>query len=244
MYTIAIIILGALCGGFVTGLAGFSTGWTALGFWLYVVDPVVAAALVVMCSVVGQVQSLSTVRRAVTWQRVWPFLLGGLVGVPLGVAALRAVDPKPSKGCSACCSAAIPALPSRTPALTDGSLERESRRWAGRVWRRRLGGVAGLSGPLPTIWCGLRGWQADAQRGLYQPYNLTILERRADDLCDPRHSHHAHLGAWLSLRLPATLLGAYGGMRLYGRIDDQQFRYLVLWLLLVSGLGLTASNLL
>ena len=112
MYTIAIIILGALCGGFVTGLAGFSTGWTALGFWLYVVDPVVAAALVVMCSVVGQVQSLSTVRRAVTWQRVWPFLLGGLVGVPLGVAALRAVDPKPSKGCSACCSAAIPASPS------------------------------------------------------------------------------------------------------------------------------------
>ena len=94
---ITIVVLGALCGGFVTGLAGFGTGLTALGLWLYVVEPVVAAALVVTCSVIAQVQSLHAVRRAVTWRRVWPFLLGGLVGVPLGVAALRLVDPKTLK---------------------------------------------------------------------------------------------------------------------------------------------------
>lgn len=38
-----------------------------------------------------------------------------------------------------------------------------------------LGGVAGLSGALLTIWCGLRGWSADTQRGGYQPFNLAIL---------------------------------------------------------------------
>ena len=43
--------------------------------------------------------------------------------------------------------------------------------------------------------------------------------------------------------LPATLLGAYGGLRLYGRVDNRQFRYLVLWLLLASGLAFTVSNL-
>ena len=134
MYTIAIIVLGALCGGFVTGLAGFGTGLTALGFWLYVVDPIVAAALVVICSVVGQVQSLYTVRRAVTWRRVWPFLLGGLVGVPLGVAALRVVDPKTLKILLGLLLVGYTSVTLGIPALAD--------RWHGE-------------GALPMGWWGL-----------------------------------------------------------------------------------------
>jgi uncharacterized membrane protein YfcA len=43
--------------------------------------------------------------------------------------------------------------------------------------------------------------------------------------------------------LPATLLGAYLGIRLYGRVNDQQFRTLVLSLLLASGIVLMVSNL-
>ena len=38
-----------------------------------------------------------------------------------------------------------------------------------------LGGAAGLSGPLPTIWCGLRGWNRSRQRAVYQPFNLAVL---------------------------------------------------------------------
>jgi uncharacterized protein len=93
MSTVAVLALGALGGGFVTGLAGFGTGLTALGLWLHVVSPAVAAALVAVCSVAGQIQSLYAVRRGVAWSRAWPFLVGGVLGVPLGVAALRVVDP-------------------------------------------------------------------------------------------------------------------------------------------------------
>ncbi len=81
--TEAIVVAGALCGGVVTGLAGFGTALTALGFWLYVVDPAIAAALVVICSVVGQLQSLCRVRRAVSWTLAWPFLLGTWLGLRL-----------------------------------------------------------------------------------------------------------------------------------------------------------------
>jgi uncharacterized membrane protein YfcA len=94
MDIVAVIALGALCSGFVSGLAGFGTGLVALGFWLHVVNPVVSAALVVICSVVSQAQSLYILRRAVAWHRFWPFLIGGVLGVPIGVAALRFVDPK------------------------------------------------------------------------------------------------------------------------------------------------------
>jgi hypothetical protein len=41
MTTIAFVLLfvGALAGGFVSGLAGFGTALTALGIWLYVLPP-------------------------------------------------------------------------------------------------------------------------------------------------------------------------------------------------------------
>ncbi|THF63518.1 sulfite exporter TauE/SafE family protein [Pseudothauera rhizosphaerae] len=174
----AIIVLGALAGGFVTGLAGFGTGLTALGFWLHAVEPVVAAALVVICSVAGQLQSLRTarVRRTLNWPRTWPFLLGGLAGMPLGVAALRAVDPGALK------------ILLGLLLVGYGSITLGLRR-------------------MPTV-----AWGGKAADAL---------------VC-----------------LPATLLGAYGGIRLYGRVNDRQFRrYLVLWLLLASGIVLVISNL-
>jgi uncharacterized membrane protein YfcA len=201
------IVLGALCGGFVTGLAGFGTGLTALGFWLYVVDPVVAAALVVICSVVGQVQSLYTVRRAVMWQRTWPFLLGGLIGVPLGVTVLRVVDPKILKGVLGLVLVVYTSVSlgfRRLPTVA----------WGGRIadgvvgfGGGILGGVAGLSGPLPTIWCGLRGWRADAQRGVYQPYNLTILSVALMAYATQGITHYARLG--FGSCVPACLPDGY-----------------------------------
>jgi uncharacterized membrane protein YfcA len=42
---------------------------------------------------------------------------------------------------------------------------------------------------------------------------------------------------------PSYILGAYLGIRMYGRVNDQQFRTMVLWLLLISGIVLTVSNL-
>lgn len=242
MTTTIVVVLGALCGGFVTGLAGFGTGLTALAFWLHVVNPVVAAALVAACSVVGQAQSLFTVRRAITWRRVWPFMAGGVIGVPVGVASLRWIDPQTLKvflGLLLICYTGVMLGVRRYPTVT----------WGGKAADGvigfsggALGGVAGLSGPLPTIWCGLRGWNADAQRAVYQPFNLTIL---AIALCA-----HILLGnvteqVWelIFMCIPATILGAYLGIRMYGRVNDQQFRVLVLWLLLISGIVLTVSNL-
>lgn len=105
-----------------------------------------------------------------------------------------------------------------------------------------LGGVAGLSGPLPTIWCSMRGWSADAQRGVYQPFNLAILATAL-------FVHFAQgilteqVWGFALACLPATILGAYLGVRMYGRVNERQFRILVLLLLLASGIVLTVTNL-
>jgi len=240
--TIVLVVLGALCGGFVTGLAGFGTGLTALAFWLHVVSPAVAAVLVTACSVVGQTQSLFTVRRAVTWRRLWPFLVGGIAGVPAGVALLQSVDPRTLKvflGMFLTGYAGVMLALRRLPATS----------WGGRVadgvvgfGGGTLGGLAGLSGPLPTIWCGIRGWTADAQRAVYQPFNLIIL---AITLCTYVTRGVVTGDVWMEVAacIPATVAGAYLGIRAYGRINDRQFKLIVLCLLLVSGIVLTVSNL-
>ena len=39
LFAFALLLLGALAGGFVSGLAGFGTALMALGIWLYVLPP-------------------------------------------------------------------------------------------------------------------------------------------------------------------------------------------------------------
>lgn len=240
--TTIIVVSGAFCGGFVTGLAGFGTGLTALAFWLHVVDPVVAAALVVTCSVVGQTQSLFTVRRAIAWRRAWPFLAGGVIGVPLGTVALQAIDPQALKVALGILlvgyTAAMLAL-RRLPVTAWGGKAADGVVGFGGG---TLGGLAGLSGPLPTIWCGLRGWTADAQRAVYQPFNLIIL---VIVLCTyiAQGTMTPEIWRLAMICAPATVLGAFLGIRTYGNVNDRQFRKLVLWLLLASGVVLIVSNL-
>ncbi len=105
-----------------------------------------------------------------------------------------------------------------------------------------MGGIAGLSGPLPTLWCGLRGWSKDAQRGVYQPYNLGVLGFTLA-VYAVQGVITARVLELALICLPMTVIGVWLGLSSYGRLDDRQFRALVLWLLLASGLVLAASNL-
>src|SRR5258708_23624257 len=95
LLAIALIALGALVAGFVSGLSGFAFGMVSVAFWLHVIEPAALAPLVVACSLIVQGYSLSTVRRGVDLGRLWPFLLGGALGLPVGIALLGSLDHPP-----------------------------------------------------------------------------------------------------------------------------------------------------
>ncbi len=237
-----IVAVGAGLGGFVTGLAGFGTGLVALGVWLHVLDPLLAAPLVVICSVIGHLQSIWGLRGRLDWSRLWPFLAGGLPGIPLGVLLLGLLDPQVFRGLVGLfllAYAGTMLLLRKLPVLHFGGRPMDA---AVGLGGGVLGGFAGLSGPLPTIWCGLKGWTKDEQRSVFQGFNLSILSLSlvSQALGGVVTGEVLLLGL---VCLPATLLGAWLGHRTYGRIDDRQFRRLVLWLLLASGAALTVSNL-
>jgi uncharacterized protein len=92
------------------------------------------------------------------------------------------------------------------------------------------------------IWAQLRGMPKDELRGVNQPYNMSILtaaivSAALSGLVDRR------LLVWAAFCLPATVIGAHVGLALYGRINELQFRRIVLVLLGLSGLTLIASSL-
>src|ERR1700730_2214303 len=239
MHTAAIFVLlvGAHAGGFVTGLAGFGTGLMALGIWLYVLPPSIAVPLVLICSIVAQSSTLPAFRRHIDFKLVWPFLIGGLAGVPLGTMLVADADPRIFKLSVGALLLVFPAALyfNRKPLAWSfgGRAADAAIGFAGGI----LGGLAGLSGPIPTLWASVRGWGKHERRGVFQIYNWTVLTLA---LC-------LQVGAglitsevvWLALfALPATIFGAWLGARAYHVLSDRNFRDVVLGLLFLSGLGL------
>ncbi len=239
----ALILAGALAGGYVTGLTGFGTGLTALAFWLHAVQPTVAAPLVVICSIIGQVQTLPAIWHAIVWRRVLPFILGGLVGVPLGTVLLALISLEEFKLCVGgllvvYCGFML--LKKKPHAVTwGGGLADGVIGFGGGI----LGGLAGLSGPLPTIWATLRGWGKDEKRGVFQIFNLSILLFAAASQAFSGYLT-SEVGRFTLVALPGTLLGAWLGRKTYNRLGDGRFNQVVLTLLMFSGVSIIVTTML
>ena len=238
---IAIVVAGALAAGFVNGLTGTGYALMALGFWLQVMPPVTAAPLVALCAVAGHLQALRSIWRGVRWPRLWPFLLAGLLGVPVGTALLEHVRVQPLKlgvGVLLILYSAWMGLVRRPPIVRGGGRLADA---AAGLTGGVLGGMASLSGPAPTIWVQLRGWTKDEQRGVNQPFNMTVLtaallSAAAGGLLDER------FWIWAAMGVPVSLAGARLGLVLYGRVNDAAFRHLVLLMLAASGTTLIVTS--
>src|SRR5262245_62008959 len=89
---LGVVAIGALIGSVVSGLAGFAFGLVTLGLWLHAIEPTLAAPLVVACSLAVQFMGIRALWHAISWQRVWPFVLAGLIGVPVGSYLLGHLD--------------------------------------------------------------------------------------------------------------------------------------------------------
>jgi uncharacterized protein len=236
-----LLFVGALAGGFVSGLAGFGTALMALGIWLYVLPPSAAVPLVLICSVVAQSATLPSMWKSFDLTLVWPFLIGGLLGVPIGTMLVAHADPNVFKLTVGILLLVFPtALYFSAPMafefggrIADGIIG-----FIGGI----LGGLAGLSGPLPILWASVRGWGKDDRRGIFQTFNWTVLFvalglQAAGGLVGREV-------IWFAvLAFPATILGSRIGARFYRALSDRNFRDVVLGMLVISGAILVWNSL-
>jgi uncharacterized membrane protein YfcA len=238
---IAIFASTAFAAALVAGIAGFAFGLVAAGIWLHLLTPLETATLIVALGALVQGISVWHLRRALDWSRLWPFLLGGMLGVPLGIVVLHEAAPgdlRAAIGALLIIYSLYALLAPRLPSASQASRAAD----AGiGVASGALGGTTGLSGILPTIWCQLRGWTKDQQRAVFQPVAVAI---------------HLMAMAWLggagavaprtavlfALALPATIAGTWLGLKLYAGLGETGFRRIVLTLLLISGVVLLVGN--
>src|ERR1700754_1190087 len=90
--TLVFFLAAAFLGGLTSGISGFAMGLVVSGVWLHIITPGQNALLIVLCGLVTQGSGIWRVRHAINWRAVAPFILGGVIGVPIGAALLTLVD--------------------------------------------------------------------------------------------------------------------------------------------------------
>lgn len=237
------LVLGAFAGGFVNGMAGTGTALFALGFYLVVLEPMTAVAIVAFMSVLIGLQGLWIVRGAILAEpkRIMRFVLPGLLGVPVGLALLDTIDAGSLRiavaallivyGLYFSFRSSLPAFAKRTPWI-DSTVG-----FIGGV----LGGAAAVSGAIPQIWLSIRPWTKAETRAVLQPFNVAILSTTITLLFLQGAYDRTALNA-LFVTVPCGLIAAQIGIAVFRRLSDTGFRRLLILLTLMMGLGVMASE--
>jgi len=233
---LGLFLLAAFIGGFASGLAGFAMGFIASGIWLHILTPLQTTTLIVGYGLLTQGYGVWKLRRALTWRHVAPFVIGGVIGVPIGTLLLTHVNPAYLRsgvglllvmyGVYGLTQPALKPLPANVSA--DAGIG-----FANGV----LAGLTGLPGFIITIWCQLRGWTKDLQRAVFQPVMFAAIVMNVISLTVAGAVTAETLRLYL-LGLPAMAAGLWVGFELYGKLDDAAFRKVILALVLIAGLGL------
>jgi uncharacterized membrane protein YfcA len=233
---LGLFLLTTFIGGLTTGLAGFAFALTVSGIWLHIITPIQTATLIVAYNLVTQGYGIWKLRRALSWRKVAPFIIGGAAGAPIGVMLLTYIDPAYLRsGVGALLvlygtySLARPALAAIRSSVCAGM--------GIGFLNGLLGGLTGFTGIIVILWCQLCGWPKDVQRTVSQPVNLAAIVLSAVSLSIAGSVTTETIKLYL-LGLPALLAGLWSGFKLYGKLDEAAFRRVILLLLLVSGLSL------
>jgi uncharacterized protein len=229
-----VILAGAFVAAFAVGAVGFGDALIAAAIWLFVIEPAVAVPLMVMCGVLLYAVTLVRMRRRLDFSAAMPFVIGGILGVPIGAWLLAMADPtlfRLGVGSFLVVYAAVFLTVRAMPRVTAGGRSADG---AVGVVGGVLVGLAGFGAVAPAIWSGLRGWTMDRQRGAFQTFGLAIdavafAWYLSNGMITPA------VGVYFLWSVPATLIGAGLGMWFYGRLDERLFRRMVLGLLMLSG---------
>ncbi len=228
------LAIGSFASGFINGLAGLGTALFALGWWLQVMTPVEAVATILIMSVVSGIQGMILVWRSINWRLLSRFLIPALIGIPIGIRLLAYINATVLTTMVAFFLIVyggffsfrkhLPNLTRETPVL-DSTIG-----FCGGI----LGAVAGMSGALPTMLCSMRPWSKMKQRSVLQPFNFIILGLSTLLLAWNGGYPIATLKI-VAVSFPITMIASFVGIAVFRQLNDDQFRRLLIVLMLVSG---------
>ncbi|NNH87882.1 sulfite exporter TauE/SafE family protein [Acinetobacter terrae] len=240
-----LFILGAMVAGFVQGLTGFAFALIAMSFWVWVLSPQIAAPLVVFASVWSHIISLSNEQKHTHLNKslVLPYLIAGLIGVPLGTYLLHIIQPETFKlvlGLFLVLWCPIMFFNPQFPRLQQsGKFANSLVGFMGGI----LGGLGGFCGSLPSAWVMLKNLSKQEQRYILRHFNfgIQVFTLVAYLL---QGTLEIQLLPYMAILLVSVSFPAILGAKLFYKISERQFKHTVLSLLFASGGFLIFSTLL
>ena len=164
------LFLGAtFAAALVAGLAGFAFGIVAAAAWLHILTPLQTVTLVIGYGLVVQGYAVWKLRHALSWARLWPFLLGGVPGIVLGIFILGWANPMSVRTAMGVVLVLYSIYGLVRPTLRPVEAGTAADLCVGFL-NGVLGSMTGLAGIVVVIWSGIRGWPKDAQRAVFQPH--------------------------------------------------------------------------
>lgn len=238
-HVITYAMIAVLVAAIVSSIAGFAFSALSGALLFHLIDrPICVVLVMLVCSIAIQMLSVVTLWRRIDWRSVGVFLVGGLLGIPAGVYLLLHLSTasyKTAMGGVLICYGAYVLLRRPGCVLRLGPLSDVCVGFLGGI----TGGFAGFPGAFVTIWCGLKGWDKERQRGVYQPFILIMQPVTLLAIHLMRPSSSLVLLDWRVLAfVPPALLGGWFGLRIFKRLSDRQFEFVVNTLLIASGVGL------
>jgi uncharacterized protein len=240
--TWTIFIIGAIIAGFVQGLTGFAFGLVAMSFWVWVLPPQLSAPLVVFASLWGHIISLSSEKKTYKFDKslVLPYILAGLIGVPIGAWLLDQVQPDTFKLVLGLFLIIWSPLMLFNPNFkliqNSGKIADSIIGFIGGV----LGGLGGFSGSLPSAWVMLKKLSKDKQRYIMRHFNFAIQVFALSTYLFQGIIEFKHI-PYIGILILTVSVPAIMGAKLFYKISESQFKRIVLGLLFTSGIFMTIN---
>jgi len=220
--------------GFIQGLSGFGSVLVALPLLAIILDIKAVIPLAALYGLSIAFLLLVQLRKHLEWKKVWPLLLGAILGIPVGVFFLKKLDREIIH-----CILGIILIGYSLYSLFFRTL----RSGIGEAWgyvfgflAGCLGGALGASGPPVIVYTSLQSWGKDtikvSLQGFFVLSGMMVIFGHAI----------SGITTALVLRLfgisvPAMVFGTYVGSYFYGMIEEQWYRRVVLiFVALLGGL--------
>ncbi|KAA3660659.1 MAG: sulfite exporter TauE/SafE family protein [Chloroflexi bacterium] len=229
MFLVTFIVFLAI---FTQAVSGFGLALVSMPLLLLFMDIKVATPLIALVGGISEIFLLLHYRHALNFKAVLGLALASLVGIPVGVAALDRVDAEvitTGLGILVILYSLYALFRFKLPTLTNLTWTIGFGFFGGI-----LSGALNASGPPIVIFGTCRNWQPAEFKGNLQAFFLfnsfmTFFAHLANGNFTPIVLQNTLWG------LPGAFLGMYLGFKLDGRLNPDQFRKIVLVLLLILG---------
>lgn len=237
---ITIGLLAIFLGGITQGLTGFGFALVSVPIMVILLSPKIVVPIVLMQTILTNLIILLEARKWVNLKRIWPLMMAGIVGIPLGTYLLIVLDVSILK-----VSIGAVIIPFAIASFLGFKKQIKNEKLAFAP----IGFISGvlsasttLAGPPVILFFVNQGVEKQAFRANLVAYFMVLSSATvfAFALGGVITTAVINYAIWF---LPATILGAITGIKLTHKVDEKMFRNIALIIVTIAGLLSIASGL-